>query len=104
MWQQVKLGPVVGFRTGGAGVGASTHLLIDGGSFRVPDWGWYDPRNGTWFIENRGITPDYELEIMPADWRAGRDPQLEKAVQLALEALRKTPQNVPKRPKYPVYK
>jgi tricorn protease len=104
MWQQAKLGPVVGFRTAGAGIGASAHILIDGGSFQVPDWGWYDPRNGTWFIENRGITPEYQLEIMPADWRAGRDPQLEKAVQLALEALRRTPPPVTKRPKFPVYK
>ena len=89
MWQKMKLGPVVGTRTGGAGVGAATHQLIDGGSIRVPDWGWYDPSNGAWLMENRGVAPDYELEIMPVDWRAGRDPQLEKAVQLAVEALKK---------------
>ncbi|HZI86748.1 MAG TPA: PDZ domain-containing protein, partial [Pyrinomonadaceae bacterium] len=89
MWQRAQLGPVVGTRTNGAGIGATTHQLIDRGSLRVPDWGWYDPRSGTWLMENRGVTPDYELEIMPADWRAGRDPQLEKAIQLALEALKK---------------
>jgi tricorn protease len=104
MWQQTKLGPVVGFRTGGAGVGASTHQLIDGGSFQVPDWGWYDPRTGTWLMENRGVTPDVQLEITPTDWRAGRDTQLEKAVQLALDALRKVPPSVPRKPRYPVYK
>ena len=104
MWQQKKIGPVVGTRTGGAGVGASTYQLIDGGSFRVPDWGWYDPRTGTWLMENRGVTPDYELEIMPPDWHAGRDPQLEKAVQLALDALKKMKPQPSKRPTYPVYK
>jgi tricorn protease len=104
MWQQAKLGPVVGTRTGGAGVGASTYNLIDGGSFRVPDWGWYDPRTGEWFIENRGVTPDYELEIMPPEWRSGRDPQLEKAVQLAMEALKKFKPLPGRQPKYPVYK
>lgn len=104
MWQQAKIGPVVGTRTGGAGIGASTHQLIDGGSFRVPDWGWYDPRAGTWLMENRGVTPDYELEIMPAEWRAGRDPQLEKAVQLAMEALGKMRPANQKRPAYPVFK
>ncbi|HEU4476965.1 MAG TPA: PDZ domain-containing protein, partial [Pyrinomonadaceae bacterium] len=82
MWQQTKIGPVVGTRTAGAGIGATDYSLIDGGSYRVPDWGWYDPRTGTWFMENRGITPDYELEILPPAWRAGRDPQLEKAVEL----------------------
>jgi tricorn protease len=42
--------------------------------------------------------------LTPADWRADRDPQLEKAVQVALEALRKNPPAAPKRPKYPSYK
>jgi len=104
MWQQAKLGPVVGTRTVGAGIGATTYGLIDRGTYAVPDWGWYDPRTGEWFIENRGITPDYELEIMPPEWRAGRDPQLEKAVELAMDALKKTKPLPIKRPRYPVYK
>ena len=44
--------------------------------------------DGTWLMENRGVTPDYELEIMSPAWRAGRDPQLEKAVELAMDALK----------------
>lgn len=104
MWQQTKLGPVVGFRTAGAGVGATAHQLVDGGNFQVPDWGWYDARTGTWLMENRGVTPDLQLEITPREWRAGRDIQLDKAVQLALEALRRNPPSIPKPPKYPVYK
>jgi tricorn protease len=104
MWQRARVGPVVGTRTGGAGIGASTYELIDRGTFRVPDWGWYDPETGTWLMENRGVTPDYEIEIMPRDWRAGRDPQLEKAVQLAMEALEKQRTKTPKRPAYPIYK
>ena len=104
MWQRTRVGPVVGTRTGGAGVGASTYQLVDGGSFRVPDWGWYDPETGTWLMENRGVSPDYEIEIMPPEWRAGRDPQLEKAVGLAMDALKKMRPKTPKRPPYPVYK
>jgi tricorn protease len=104
MWQQTKIGPVVGTRTVGFGIGATTYQLIDGGSFTVPDWGWYDPRTGTWLMENRGVTPDYELEIMPPVWRAGRDPQLEKAVELAMDALKKTKTLPGKRPTFPVYK
>ena len=104
MFQRAKIGPVVGTRTSGWGIGATSYGLIDGGSFDVPDWGWYDPDAGTWFMENRGVTPDYEIEITPADWRAGRDPQLEKAVQLALDALKKTRPKTLKRPAYPVYK
>ena len=103
-WQQSKIGPVVGTRTAGWGIGATEYELIDRGIVRVPDWGWYDPRTGTWFMENRGVTPDYELEIMPPAWRAGRDPQLEKAVELAMDALKKTKTPPIKRPSYPVYK
>src|SRR6185369_14952263 len=104
MWQQAKIGPVVGTRTLGAGIGATTYPLIDRGTFAVPDWGWYDPRTGEWFIENRGITPDYEVELLPPAWRAGRDPQLEKAVELAMDTLKKTKPLPIKRPRYPVYK
>lgn len=104
IWQQAKIGPVVGTRTSGWGIGATDYEFIDRGSFRVPDWGWYDLRTGTWVMENRGITPDYEIEIMPPAWRAGRDPQLEKAVELALDALKKTKTPAIKRPTFPVYK
>ena len=48
--------------------------------------------------------PDYEVEIMPSAWRTGRDPQLKKAVELAMDALKKTKTPRSKRPSYPVYK
>jgi tricorn protease len=96
---------VVGTRTSGAGVGATDHNLLDGGSLRVPDWGWYDPAAGTWLVENRGTTPDVIVENTPADWRRGRDPQLERAVAIALEQLKKKgAPPPPRRPKYPTYK
>ena len=106
-WIAKRMGvaTVVGTRTAGAGVGATTHSLLDGGQVRVPDWGWYDPAAGTWLVENRGTTPDVILDNMPADWRRGRDPQLERAVSIALEQLQKKgPPQPPRRPKYPVYR
>ena len=39
----------------------------------------------------------------PAAWRAGRDPQLEKAVEYLLDELKKNPQQKPKLPPYPNY-
>lgn len=104
MWRQAGLGLIVGKRTSGLGVGASGQDLIDGGRINVPDWGWYNPVKGVWDIENRGVAPDIEIEATLADWRAGRDPQLEKAVQIALEELKKRPPAQPARPAYPVYK
>jgi tricorn protease len=104
MWRQAGLGLIVGKRTGGLGVGASAQELIDGGRINVPDWGWYNPVKGVWDIENRGVAPDVDVEITLADWLEGRDPQLEKAVELALKALESRPTPPPKRPQYPVYK
>jgi len=42
-------------------------------------------------VENRGVDPDVEVVITPMDRAAGRDPQLERAVDLALEALAQRP-------------
>ena len=49
-------------------------------------------------MENYGVDPDVEVLNTPDDWAAGRDPQLETAVQLALEALDKQPPPVPPDP------
>lgn len=95
---------VVGQRTAGAGIGASGYDLLDGGTIRTPDWGWYDPQTGAWLVENRGAEVDVAVENLPADWRAGRDPQLERAVQIALDALKRSPPAAPRRPRFPVYK
>jgi hypothetical protein len=50
-----------------------------------------------------GVTPDFDVEITPADVIAGRDPQLEKAVEVALAEISKHPLTVPKRPPFPVH-
>ena len=50
---------------------------------------WFDGLG--WDVENYGVDPDVEVVISPGDWAAGRDPQLETAVRLALEALEARP-------------
>lgn len=42
-----------------------------------------------WTVENHGVDPDIEVTIAPHDWAADRDPQLDAAVRLALQALEK---------------
>ena len=63
---------------------------IDGGGITAPSLAFYD-LNGRWAIENEGVAPDVEVEITPADIVAGRDPQLERAVQEALKLLEQSP-------------
>jgi tricorn protease len=102
-FRQAKLGPLVGKRTWGGLVGIGGYPpLIDGGSVTAPHWAIWFP-TGEWEVENRGVAPDVEVEFDPKAVRAGHDPQLEKAVELILEELKKNPPKKPKRPVYPNY-
>ena len=106
MYKLAKVGPIVGLRTGGGGIGpyVFTPQLIDGGNVQLPNRAAYNPDGSSWGVENFGIVPDFEVEITPKDWMTRHDPQLEKAVQVALAELKKVQPVVPKRPKYPVHK
>jgi len=101
MWRKFGLGPIVGKRTWGGLVGIlGFPVLMDGGSITAPNLAiWTDQG---WVVENEGVPPDIDVEQTPADVIAGRDPQLEKAIDLAMEALKKSPPATPKRPVYPV--
>src|ERR1700760_1790460 len=92
------LGPVVGTRTWGGVVGIDGfHELADGSRVTIPRYAtWFDGFG--WSLENYGVDPDIEVLITPDDWAAGRDPQLDTAVRLALEALEKQPPKVPADP------
>lgn len=105
MFKLGKVGPLVGKRTFGAGIGPYyfTPRLIDGGQVQLPNRAAYDPNGASWGIENAGVSPDFDVEITPADVIAGRDPQLEKAVEVALAQISKNPLVVPKRPAFPVH-
>ena len=81
------LGPLVGTRTWGGLVGISGYpALMDGGRVTAASFGVMDVE-GNWAVENVGVAPDHEVIEWPAEILAGRDPQLEKAVALALEQL-----------------
>ena len=105
MFKLAKVGPIVGKRTYGGGIGPYyfSPRLIDGGSVQLPNRAAYDPSGTGWGIENVGVAPDFDVEITPADVIAGRDPQLEKAVEVALVEVSKNPVSVPKHPAFPVH-
>ncbi len=85
------LGPVVGARTWGGVIGIDGyHRLVEGTGITVPRYAmWLDGFG--WGVENRGVAPDVEVVLSPDDWAAGRDPQLETAVRMAIEALEARP-------------
>jgi len=85
------LGPVVGTRTWGGVIGIEGRQgLVDGSAVTVPRYAFHFDEYG-WGVENYGVDPDVAVLITPDDAAAGRDPQLETAVQLAMEALDSQP-------------
>jgi tricorn protease len=103
LFKQAKLGPLVGKRTWGGLVGIGPiPVLMDGGHVTAPSVAFFSPK-GEWDVENHGVDPDYVVEQDPKAVSEGHDPQLEKAVSLALEELGKTPQPEVQKPAYPNY-
>jgi tricorn protease len=102
-FRQSGLGPLIGKRTWGGLVGIGGYpQLIDGGGVTAPRWGIWFP-NGRWDVENRGVAPDIEVEFDPKLVRQGKDPQLEKAIEVVMAELQKNPVKHPPRPPFPNY-
>ena len=103
MFRQDNVGLLVGTRTWGGLVGIYGYPpLLDGGFVTAPRVAIYG-LHGDWEVENRGIPPDIEVENDPASVAAGHDRQLEKAVEVTMEALKKNPVVIPDHPAYPSY-
>ena len=103
-FKRAGVGKLIGTRTWGGLVGmAGGPALMDGGFVGAPSSGIYNPLSGEWEVENIGVAPDIEVEQDPALVRKGRDPQLEKAVEVVLEELKANPPPVLRRPAFPNY-
>ncbi len=104
MFKQLGIGPLIGTRTWGGLIGIGGYPpLMDGGAITAPRWGLFNPKTGEFDVENKGVSPDIEVDLDPALWRQGHDPQLEKAVSVTLANLKEHPVTPVKRPKYPIY-
>ncbi len=103
LFRQAHLGPLVGTRTWGGLVGIGGYpVLLDGGRITAPRTALYG-LTGQFDIENKGVAPDVEVEDDPKSFAAGHDPQLERAVSIVLEELRKNPPTQFAVPPYPNY-
>ncbi len=81
-------------------------LAVDGREVRPPAnlFSFFENTAGKIVEITVSPHPDVEVEWTPADFAAWRDPQLEKAIEIALEELKKNPPVEPRRPPYPVKK
>ncbi len=85
VYQELKLGKVVGKPSSGSVIGTWQYYLLDGSSMRLPGSGWYK-LDGT-NMEGTGVRPDIVVEISPEDEIAGRDTQLRRAIAEILKEL-----------------
>jgi tricorn protease len=89
------IGPIVGMRTWGGVIGIDNRFqLIDGTLVTQPKYATWLKGPG-WTVENYGVDPDVEVPTTPEDYAAGRDPQLDTAIRMALEALETNPAATP---------
>ena len=97
----MKLGTLIGKRTWGGVIGINPRLaLADGTLTTQPEYATYMNDVG-WGVENYGTDPDIEVEISPKDYAEGKDPQLDKAISVVMNQLKKNPVKIPKFDKKP---
>jgi tricorn protease len=91
----MKLGPLVGKRTWGGVIGIwPRHRLADGTETTQPEFSFWFEDVG-WAVENYGTDPDIDVDNAPQDAAAGRDAQLETALQIALARAATAPPQPP---------
>lgn len=102
MFRKFELGKLIGRRTWGGLVGIlGFPELMDGGEVTAPNIGFWTEEEG-FGVENVGVPPDIEVEQLPALVQAGRDPQLERAIEEILAELKANPPSAPIQPPFPV--
>jgi tricorn protease len=81
----MKLGPLVGTRTWGGVIGIwPRHRLVDGSQTTQPEFAFWFEDVG-WKVENYGTDPDHIVENAPQHYLEGRDPQLQRALEIVLQ-------------------
>ncbi len=98
-FRKYGLGPLIGTRTWGGVRGYSNvWTLIDGGSLVVSQNSIYG-LDSKWIIENHGVSPDIRVDDLPGDVMAGKDKQLDTAIDYLMKKIKEHPENLPQPPK-----
>ncbi|HEX9658314.1 MAG TPA: S41 family peptidase [Bacteroidota bacterium] len=97
-----KLGTVIGKRSWGGVVGIRGSLpLLDGGFLNRPEFSRYDSEGKEWIMEGVGVEPDIFVDNDPSKEFEGTDEQLNKAIEVVKEEMKKNPAKLPQPPPYP---
>ena len=81
--QDYGLATVVGEQSFGKGSVQALEEFEDGSSLKITVARWLTPNKHQ--IDREGITPDEVVELTEEDWNEGRDPQLERALEILAE-------------------
>ena len=92
-FRALGLGKVIGTPTMGAVIGTGSYSLIDGSTVRTPGVGVFLADAKRTNMENYGVQPDMLVDNKPEDTLAGRDRQLEAAVDELMKQLNGTRRN-----------
>lgn len=84
-FRSLGIGPVIGIPTSGAVIGTNSWTLLDGGILRTPSIGVYTTSGEN--LEGKGRRPDTLVPYDPVAIRSGRDPQLDRAIQVLTSRL-----------------
>ena len=91
VFKLMNLGKLIGKRTWGGVVGIwPRNWLVDGTITTQPEFSFWFKDVG-FEVENYGTDPDIEVDIKPQDYKLGKDPQLDKAIEVILDEIAKNP-------------
>jgi tricorn protease len=100
-FKKLGIGKTIGVRSWGGVVGIrGSEPFIDGADLRKPEFAPFDTEGKNWIIEGYGVDPDIIVVNDPAKEFKGIDDQLDKAIEVILDELSKTPQTptIPTKP------
>ena len=101
-FKKYKLGKLIGTRTWGGVIGIRGYTpLVDGGYITRPEFGLLSDQ-AKWIIEGHGVEPDIYVDTLPSDQALGRDPQLDKAIEVIMQEIQAHPPELPRVAPYPV--
>ncbi|NOZ63211.1 MAG: hypothetical protein GXO74_16280 [Calditrichaeota bacterium] len=87
-FKTLKRGPIVGNKTYGWLIFTTSVRLMNGGSFRLPFWGCYT-LDGQDLETQGGVKPDILVVNGLNDILSGKDPQLQKAIEVIDKLIKK---------------